>query len=314
MPYRPSVLCPIDFSEPSRASLAYAAAIANHFGATLTIVTVDDPLLAEAAKHSQYLQTPAEATEHELRRFCAEVLPASSTEARKTDFRVVVGKPAQEILRVAKDVGAELIVMGSHGRSGAKKLFFGSTTERVLRETTVPVLVTPDDRPRAVSIAEMTRHIRHVLAPVDLTSASPTQVVVAADLAAALSVPLIVAHVLEPIFIPMSVRAAMPDSSGERRADAEGRLAELIESSAKGATTEPVILTGDPSEEIVKLAEVRNAGLIVMGLHSSGMLGPRMGSVTYRVLCLAQALVLALPPAAAASGARRQDSASLLAL
>jgi nucleotide-binding universal stress UspA family protein len=313
MPYRPSVLCPIDFSEPSRASLSYAAAIANHFGATLTILTVDDPLLAEAAKYSQSLPTPAEATEHELRRFCADVLTTSSAGASKTVYRVVVGKPAQEILRVAKEVGAELIVMGSHGRSGARKLFFGSTTERVLRETTVPVLVTPDDKPRVVSMTEMTRHIRHVLAPVDLTGASPTQVVVAADLAAALAVPLIVAYVLEPIFIPMSVRAAMPDSSGERRADAEVRLADLIESSAKGARTEAVILTGDPSEEIVKLAQVRNAGLIVMGLHSSGMLGPRMGSVTYRVLCLAHVLVLALPPAAAADGAQRLDSASLLA-
>ena len=59
---------------------------------------------------------------------------------------------------------------------------------------------------------------------------------------------------------------------------------------------EIIVLTGDPAEEIVKLAETREANLIVMGLHSSGALGPRMGSVTYRVLCLAHAPVLALPP------------------
>jgi hypothetical protein len=63
------------------------------------------------------------------------------------------------------------------------------------------------------------------------------------------------------------------------------------------------VLTGEPSEEIVKLADARNRHRIVMGLHSSGLLGPRMGSVTYRVLCLTRALVLALPPVGAAAGA-----------
>jgi nucleotide-binding universal stress UspA family protein len=53
---------------------------------------------------------------------------------------------------------------------------------------------------------------------------------------------------------------------------------------------------GDPAEEIAKIAADRKVGLIVMGLHASPRSGPRMGSVTYRVLCLAPTLVLALPP------------------
>jgi nucleotide-binding universal stress UspA family protein len=56
------------------------------------------------------------------------------------------------------------------------------------------------------------------------------------------------------------------------------------------------VLRGEPSEEIVKLAASRRANLIVMGLHSSGLLGPRMESVTYRVLSATNAFVLALPP------------------
>src|SRR5207247_1358584 len=59
---------------------------------------------------------------------------------------------------------------------------------------------------------------------------------------------------------------------------------------------EMLIAYGEPAEEVAKVATDRNAGLIVMGLHSSPLLGPRMGSVTYRVLCLAHRLVLALPP------------------
>ena len=55
-------------------------------------------------------------------------------------------------------------------------------------------------------------------------------------------------------------------------------------------------ISRDPAEELAKVARDRQAGLVVMGLHGSPLLGPRMGSVTYRMLCLAPTLVLALPP------------------
>ena len=59
---------------------------------------------------------------------------------------------------------------------------------------------------------------------------------------------------------------------------------------------EALVAHGDPAEELAKVVRDRNAGLVVMGLHGSPMLGPRMGSVTYRLLCLSPVLVLALPP------------------
>jgi nucleotide-binding universal stress UspA family protein len=59
---------------------------------------------------------------------------------------------------------------------------------------------------------------------------------------------------------------------------------------------EALVAYGDPAEEIAKVARDRSAGLIVIGLHASSLMGPRMGSVTYRVLCLTSTLVLALPP------------------
>jgi nucleotide-binding universal stress UspA family protein len=296
MPYRPCVVCPVDFSEPSRAALRFAAAIAEHFGARLTIVTVDDPLLTEVAAATGRLPSLPDESERELRRFCDDTLQQTGPAARAVEYVVASGKPATEILRVAREAGAELIVIGSHGRSGVRKMFFGSTTERVLRETSVPVLVTPDEWDHGMSLSAMTAHIHRVVAPVDLTASSPHQVEVAAHIAAALSVPLILANVIEPVFIPYRVRALMPGADAERRLAIEEQLTALATSAARGAVTESVVVTGEPSEEIVKLARVRNARLIVMGLHSSGMLGPRMGSVTYRVLCLAEALVLALPP------------------
>ena len=291
----PALVCPVDFSDGSRAALRYAAAIADHFGAMLTVLTVDDPLLAAAALTSAGPSLAAD-TESELRRFCGEVLGPATRGPKTLDLRVSIGKPAPEILRVAHETAADLIVISSRGSRGLRKLFFGSTTERVLRETSVPVLVTPGDPPATTSLSEIATHITRVVAPVDLSGASARQVIVSAAVAEALSVPLIVAHVVEPAFIPLTLRSAMPGADAARRAEAEVLLNEIVQAVPACVRTESLLLTGEPSEEIVKFAQARGSNLIVMGLHSGGPLGPRLGSVTYRVLCLTRALVLALPP------------------
>jgi nucleotide-binding universal stress UspA family protein len=290
------VLCPIDFSDPSRSALCYAAAIADHFGAHLTVLAVDDPLLAEAVHSSGQIPSLAEATLDELRRFSQETLTKYEAGPKKIEFQVAVGKPATEILRAAHESRADLIVISSHGRTGIRKLFFGSTTERVLRETSVPVCITPDAKPPVSSLSEIARYINRIITPVDLTDASVHQLTVAAGLAEALSVPLIVPHVLEPIFVPYRVRLIMPGRDVARRTDAEETIARMTASIAARVQVEPIVVMGDPSEEIITLVDARRSNLLVMGLHSSGLLGPRMGSVTYRVLCRTRALVLALPP------------------
>jgi universal stress protein A len=312
MSHLPGVLCPVDFSDSSRAALCYAAAIADHFGARLTVMTVDDPLLSEAAASAGLRRSLGAETERELRHFSAEALGHSAAGAKTVEFRVAVGKPASEIIREARAISADLIVISSRGRSGLRKMFFGSTTERVLRETTVPVLITPDERPRATSLSEIARHINRVIAPVDLTSASPHQVTIASAIAEALAVPLIIPHVLEPIFIPLSVRLALPGADNTRRAQVDERLSEIKASISRRVGTEVLVSTGEPSEEIVHLAETRGANLIVMGLHSGGPLGARMGAVTYRVLCQTRALVLALPPQTVTSDAATSMAAPVV--
>ena len=301
MTNRPTIVCPVDFSEPSRTALHYAGVLADHFGARLLVLTVDDPILVSTAEAAG-LPPFAQATEEELHRFVSDTITPASKTATELELQVAVGKPAAEVLRLAQETRADAIVLSSHGRSGLGKRFFGSTTERVLRETTTPVLVIPGDARREASVTAIARHVRHVLVPVDLTEASAHQAKVAGGIAAGLGTPLILAHVLESIYVPPRVRLAITTTDDGRRSNAEAVLSRLAESS-KVATVEPIVLNGDPSEEIVKLADTRGSGLIVMGLHSSGMFGPRMGSVTYRVLCLTRAIVLALPPVPAPSAA-----------
>jgi nucleotide-binding universal stress UspA family protein len=298
MPPITHVLCPVDFSETSRAPLRLGGAIAEYLHARLTVLTVDDPMLAQVSAHSAPSLTSE--SERELRRFADDTLARGNGTRLSLDFAVAVGKPAAEILRFAREREVGLIVMSSEGRSGARKMFFGSTTERVLRETPVPVLVMPPahgPHGHGDVAAEVTaRQLNRIIVPVDFAVSATSQLRAASRLATELRVPLVLVHVLEPVFIPHNVRMAMSGVDTARRERAEEQLAALADSLPDGVHTETMVLSGDPSEEITKLVNTRQAHLIVIGLHSSGLLGPRMGSVTYRVICMSHAPVLALPP------------------
>lgn len=289
-----AVLCPVDFSDPSRTALVYAAAVAEHFGAALTLLAVDDPVLAEAATSAGLRPSLTEQTTAELRRLAAEVIGTPRIATLR--LRARAGNAATEILHETHESATDLIVIGSHGRTGVRKMFFGSTTERVLRATTVPVLVTGPYAPAGRSLDDVARQIRHVLAPADLTAASPHQITIAADVARALSASLLLVHVSEPFAMPLPVEQVMTDADAARRASAENRLTELARSVPADVKTDTLVVSGNPAEEIVALTTAPHATLIVMGLHSTPAFGPRMGSVTYRVLSLTRALVLALPP------------------
>jgi universal stress protein A len=183
-------------------------------------------------------------------------------------------------------------------------LFFGSTTERVLRETTIPVLVTPPIAVGPLTPEEVKGRVRRVLVPVDLTDATTRQVQLARRVAETIDVPVLLTHVIEPARFPLPPRTHLPNVDAERRARADKMLEGLRQTIPAALKPEAFVVYGDPAEEIVKVAHDRQAGLIVMGLHSSPLTGPRMGSVTYRVLCLAPTLVLALPPQPSTAPAR----------
>jgi universal stress protein A len=308
MTHPPAILCPVDFSDASRGALRYARAIAQHFGSRLVILAVEDPMLTEAIDLGTGVIWDPEATRRELAHFASGVLHGNPLRTGEVEYVVAVGKPAKQILHTAQEEACDLIVMSTHGLTGVRKLFFGSTTERVLRETTIPVLATPpaDDGP--ITLREIPHAVGRILVPLDLTDASVHQIQIARGLAEALQVPLIATHVVEPVRSPLTARLHLPSIEVERRTRAEDRLHELLAAAPQTRRPEALIAYGDPAEEIAKIARDRQAGLIVVGLHGSPVLGPRMGSVTYRVLCLAPVLVLALPPvhlpAASAPAAR----------
>jgi nucleotide-binding universal stress UspA family protein len=296
MTVRPSILCPIDFSDASAGALRYAAAVAARFSARLIVLTVEDPLLTEAVDLGTGVVWTPEDAKREMAQFTAKIFAAGAPSPDAIEYDVAVGRPAPEILRVSRERACDLIVISTHGLTGVRKLFFGSTTERVLRETSRPVLVTPPHDPGPLTMDDAKRVIRRVLVPVDLSAGSLHQVQAARAVSAALDLPLILVSVVEPLKTRLAARLNLAGVEADRRAVAEDGLNELVGTLPRELHAEGLVAYGDPAEEVAKVARDRQAGLMIMGLQSSPLLGPRMGSVTYRVLCLTSSLVLAVPP------------------
>jgi nucleotide-binding universal stress UspA family protein len=299
-----SILCPVDFSDGSRGALRYAAAIAESLGSALVVLSINDPLLQEAAGLLPGGDHLLDDTRRELERFVRKTLDTHPQAVRDLQCDVAIGAPATEILRFASDRSCGLIVMSSHGLTGLRKMFFGSTTERVLREATVPVLVTAAGDPGSLDAEAIRKSVRRILMPADPTSDADL-VLIVRDIAAALSASVLLLHVVEPLRAIVGAQR-LPGIEQERRTRAEGWLETLAATISWPSAPERLVAYGEPAEEIAKIANARAVGLIVMGLHASPRLGRHIGSVTYRVLCLARGLVLAVPPRNVA----REDSNS----
>jgi nucleotide-binding universal stress UspA family protein len=136
------ICCPIDFSEPSREVLRMAVALAQRYQAELLLFhayPLPGYTLPEGSvvPSSNMLQELAAETDTQLARWQkeAETLGASRVTAAQS-----IGDPAVEIVEFARTAGADLLVIGTHGRTGLRHAILGSVAERVVRHSPCPVL------------------------------------------------------------------------------------------------------------------------------------------------------------------------------
>ena len=293
-----SLLCPVDFSEQSRHALRWAKALARRTKGRLTVLSAVDPLLADAARLRFGLDLVHAETEPALRQFAAETWSDEIAQATNADFDVRVGNPADVILETAARERTDLIVMGTHGLGGVRKWLLGSTTERVLRRTHTPVLAVPPTVSDPVSLNDaMSGTLGPVLAATDFSDTSARAIRWAADLAHEIASPLLLVHVVEPIAVAPQWQPYIEDADQARVADAGAQMEKLTKQFVGPVECEFLVESGRPADSIASIADQRRVGVIVMGLASSqGPLGSRPGSIAYRVLCLAKAPVLVVPP------------------
>ncbi len=155
------ILVPIDFSEPSKKALRYAVPFAESFGARVDLVHVVEPTYypAEMAYMSGEMANLEEVVEKnarlQLETLASEVIPGQC----RGEITVHTGVPFKEIAGTAKELESDLIIISTHGYTGLKHLFMGSTTERVVRIAPCPVLTVREQEHEFVELTEPRRAV-----------------------------------------------------------------------------------------------------------------------------------------------------------
>ena len=153
------ILVPIDFSEPSKKALKYAVALATQFGDQLSLLHVIEPT-------AQGFPYPALALENDqvkatMKRRLEGLGKYETTNPRLIQKAAVThGRAFQEVVRAARGLQVDLIIMATHGYTGIKHVLLGSTTERVVRYAPCPVLVVREQE-ESLKVLIQTPRMRH---------------------------------------------------------------------------------------------------------------------------------------------------------
>jgi nucleotide-binding universal stress UspA family protein len=285
-----SILCAVDFSVHSRQALQYAAAAAKRSRGRVTVLFVNDPLLLAAARQAYGDERQfVEQSRVELARFAKHAVRGSE----QMTSVVAVGSPASQILATAKRLRSDLLVIGTQGLSGVQKLVFGSTTEQVLRRTTIPVLAVPPQTTRR-SRSHRPLAVDAIIVPIDLAGEWASDAVRGAVIARMFNVPIRLVHVLPPVQTPTWIRRIGVPTERQRIAKATRALEHLTRQLGAGVRASCSVVLGDPAHEIARLTQ-RGSRLLVMSLRGTGGIWGRRGAIAYHVLTHSATPVLGLP-------------------
>lgn len=283
------VVAATDFSETASRGLEWAEALARRHGAALTVVhafsppaVVPDYAFFDGAQ-VDFLRKTAQA---QLR----AIVDGARRRGVRAEGLLEIGAPAPAVARTAKRLRAGLLVIGTRGATGFKRLLLGSTAERLLRGAGRPVLaVHPHDRGPA-------KALRTILVPVDFSSdARAAATAAAAVLGKAGRIVLV--HALHLAY-DYAALGAVPPAAYFRRAQEESRrrlAAEARRLSGKVGKVDVKVVQGLPVDVILKEARTLRADVIAMGTHGrGGVKRLLLGSTAERVVQHAPCPVLAV--------------------
>ena len=296
------ILCPVDFSEHSKRALDHALAIAKWYDSTVTVLHVSRVMPAAAYVSGSGMPAYATLTTEErdavmqtLRRFGGgETRPGA-----KMEFEATEGGTVATILARATALPADLLVLGTHGRSGFERWVLGSVTEKVLRTALCPVLTVPKDSGDAAPVV-----FRRIVCAIDFSECSLHALDYATSLAQEAAAQLTVVHVIElPPDIPRELHETVlagPRSLREYLALAEeegrARLTDAVSDHVRASlTTDTVLTAGKPYRQILRVAAEHGADLLVVGIHGRGAIDRMLfGSTTQHLVRQASCPVLTL--------------------
>ena len=289
------ILFPTDFSDCSGRAQEYAMYLATAWDAKVDVLHVLEgpawlkghaatlPVVEQARKEAAQL---LDGVHHQMVR-----------SGMAASVRQVMGIPSEQINLAARESGADLVVLGTQGRTNLLYGLVGSTTERVVKEGACPVLVVPglgDEATRPTGETAPPIPVRHILAPVDFSGPSLDSLEYAIQLANGLGAKVTLVHVLEPVYYDLECGLGAIEHEARKRDHWKRQLTELRDLvKSFGLPAEFEISGGIPSDAILSCALRSRCDLIVMGTHGRrGLSRVRFGSVAEAVLRRATCPVL----------------------
>jgi nucleotide-binding universal stress UspA family protein len=300
-----NVLVPIDFSERSREAIECALPLINEFGADLHLVHVFAPDYPLASMAAIPLIVPELEVGRRIRRQLKDVARKYSIELRRENIHALKGRPFEEICRLARDRGIDLIVLSTRGKTGLKHLVLGSTAERVVRYSHCPVLVvrSVDLKKKGGSNGKMTRRelrFGKILVPIDFSECSMKGLAYAKALARQFGSKLVLLNSVALQYFVTSDEYARYDfpllmQQAERASRLQMR--NLVENKDwDGIEVESSLQIGHAGQQICARAIEHQADLIVTSTHgTTGFKHILMGSTAEYVVRHATCHVLVVP-------------------
>ena len=298
-----NIIVPIDFSKMSVQAIQIAKQLARRFGASIHLAHVR-PLnyatdfVAPAPpivpfSFVTYEQNAEQTALKELKEVASECGVSSAT------CDVLSGAPPfDEICRLAQTVPADLVVMPTHGRTGLKHVFLGSTAERIVQHSSCPVLVTRGSALQANNGSRF--RIKTILVPVDFSNCSREGLRYAIAFATEFGAKIILVHATYLGYVYSSEGTAIYDIPGLQKAarkTAERKMRELIRSvNFKAVKFETAFTDESPVIDICAFAKDHDVDLIITSTHGfTGFTHILIGSIAEQVVRHAPCSVLVVP-------------------
>lgn len=281
-----TVLVPYDGSEPAQASLAHALALKERVTTFVLVTVVDEtPVISQSATTvTAYDPTPLfEALDEQGRAVLADGAARCAAAGVTAVTEIVHDAPVPGILATMEKHGVDLVVMGTHARTGVARTFLGSTTEGLLRSSEVPVLaIRAGD---AVSAEPFAR----ALVGIDDSEPSDAAVVIAANLARTYATQVVACYAFDSTSLYENAVSYGFDPVpllSDMRADGEGIVTRaLARADVPAGSATIAVVEGKPATAVLEAAQTHHASVIVLGSH--GRRGLRrffLGSVAESVV------------------------------
>ncbi|MFO7839844.1 MAG: universal stress protein [Desulfosalsimonadaceae bacterium] len=294
-----SIFCATDFSEFARVVVAYGIAMAKRFEATLYICHVVD--LPTVSAYGEAVFDPIEYQQRFMETATREIHSLLEGSGVNYEPLVTVGSTTEEITRLTKEYTAELVITATHGRSGLKRFFLGSVTERLMRTLPCPLLILRGSEKFTNQKGSPRFPFKKILVGCDFSQDAYAALNYSLSLAQEFESELHLVHVVESSGYKDLLR--IQQEPGEKiRQDLyqmiRDKLNSLVPQEALSwIKLETCLLSGKPYAELIRYADINDMDMIALGIRGHGMVEELLvGSTTDRVIRQAPCPVLSICP------------------